>query len=624
MRYALRVSDPGGRAEHAESQPFQVDLRGVVDLLSRHIYSSPRVYLRELLQNGRDAITARSLRDGHDSSWGVRISPAGVDGTSLVFEDDGIGLTATEVADLLSTVGRSSKRDILDLPRQDYLGQFGIGLLSCFMVADTIVVRSRSVTGGPPIEWCGRSDGTFTVTELDEDLPFGTSVMLEPRPGSEAFVDARAVEQLAREYGRFLPLRVEVMTTAGRPLLITEEPVFLDPGSSEINRYGRELIGAEPFASFPIGCAATGTRGVAFVLPHSPPPGAAQANRVYLGRMLLSERAEVLPSWAFFVRAVINTDGLHPTASREDLVDDDALEETRAALGADVRAWVMRTGAEQPYLLAAFVAAHHLALKALLLHDVELAQIITRWLTVETTLGTVSIERLVRDHAHVRYTETLDEFRHVAGIDAGGPPIVNGGYTYDADVVRMLPRLYTGVTVEKVDVLGEVDALAPPPLDDRAAALAVERRVTAALAEVEVVGVVRALPTGDVAAIYVADPEVLRSADRRRSAGTASPLWSAIVARADDYLSGAALPVGDTHARARLCLNWTSPLVRSLAAVQDDAVFARTVHLLYIQALLAGHNPLGAAERRLMTQAMSDILALSVGLGDVDLVPFNE
>nr|WSX25490.1 hypothetical protein OG690_33555 [Streptomyces tubercidicus] len=40
---------------------FQVDLRGLVDLLSHHLYSSPRVYLRELLQNAVDAITARAI-----------------------------------------------------------------------------------------------------------------------------------------------------------------------------------------------------------------------------------------------------------------------------------------------------------------------------------------------------------------------------------------------------------------------------------------------------------------------------------------------------------------------------------------------------------------------------------
>ena len=41
---------------------FQVDLRGMVDLLSHHLYGSPRVYLRELLQNAADAITAGSRR----------------------------------------------------------------------------------------------------------------------------------------------------------------------------------------------------------------------------------------------------------------------------------------------------------------------------------------------------------------------------------------------------------------------------------------------------------------------------------------------------------------------------------------------------------------------------------
>ena len=35
--------------EPLEPHSFQVDLRGLVDLLSQHLYSSPRVYVRELL-----------------------------------------------------------------------------------------------------------------------------------------------------------------------------------------------------------------------------------------------------------------------------------------------------------------------------------------------------------------------------------------------------------------------------------------------------------------------------------------------------------------------------------------------------------------------------------------------
>ena len=47
------------RVQEPPSHTFQVDLRGLVDLLSHHLYSSPRVYVRELLQNAVDAVTAR-------------------------------------------------------------------------------------------------------------------------------------------------------------------------------------------------------------------------------------------------------------------------------------------------------------------------------------------------------------------------------------------------------------------------------------------------------------------------------------------------------------------------------------------------------------------------------------
>ena len=59
--------------ENAAAHQFQVDLRGVIDLLSRHIYSGPRVYLRELLQNAVDAISARRSIDGRGGR--VRITP---------------------------------------------------------------------------------------------------------------------------------------------------------------------------------------------------------------------------------------------------------------------------------------------------------------------------------------------------------------------------------------------------------------------------------------------------------------------------------------------------------------------------------------------------------------------
>lgn len=600
-------------------QQFQVDLRGVVDLLSRHIYSSPRVYLRELLQNARDAIAARREVDGGGGR--IRITPLTAQTGEFVLRDDGVGLTATEVADLLATVGRSSKRDIFDLPRSDYLGQFGIGLLSCFMVADTIVIRSRSARGGASVEWTGSADGTFQVVELDEELPIGTSVQLVPRFDADELLRPAAVHELATTFGEFLPVRVTIDTGAG-DVDVTREPPFLSPADDPdaAVAYGRDLLGANPLDVIELSEPGTGTRGLAYVLPFAPPPGARQATRMYLGRMLLSERVDdVLPDWAFFVRAVIDSTGLAPTASRESLVEDTALEHVREQLGAGIRRWVLELGLREPHRLAQFVAVHEVGLKSLVRHDEELARFITRWLTVETTHGTLRIGDLVERYPHIRYAQTVDEFRQVAGISPADEVLVNGGYLYDADLVRLLPELYPAVTVEKVDVAGELDRLDPPPLDDRDAAVALENRAGAVLAASDCAVVVRSIDQPTLTGLYVADPEVLRAIDRSRTRGVAGTLWGGVLDRIDQTLSAAR----DDDLTARLCLNWSNRVVRALVRVDDDAVFARTVQLLYIQALLAGHHPLRDADRALMTSALADLVSLSAGI-EGDALPFGD
>ncbi|MGN7947381.1 HSP90 family protein [Microbacterium sp. 22215] len=603
----------------ADVQQFQVDLRGVVDLLSRHIYSSPRVYLRELLQNARDAITARREVDGEGGR--IRITPLTESSGEFVLRDDGVGLTADEVADLLATVGRSSKRDIFDLPRSDYLGQFGIGLLSCFMVADTIVIRSRSARGGSAVEWTGSADGTFRVVEIDDDLPIGTSVHLVPRFDADDLLRPAAVRELATTFAEFLPVRVTLDAPNG-DVEVTRRAPFLDAAENidDAVQYGRDLLGASPLDAIELSEPATGTRGLAYVLPYAPPPGARQATRMYLGRMLLGERVDdVLPEWAFFVRAVVDSTGLAPTASRESLVDDAALERVREQFGAGIRRWVLELGLREPHRLAQFVAIHEVGLKSLVRHDEELARFITRWLTLETTHGTLRIGDLVERYPHVRFAPSVDEFRQVAGISPSSEVLVNGGYLYDADLVRMLPDLYPHVTVELVDVTGELDRLDPPPLDDRDAAVALEARAGAVLTASGCSVTVRSIDQPQLAALYVADPEVLRRIDRGRTKGITGSLWGGVLDRIDSTLSASR----DDDLSARLCLNWSNRVVRALVRVQDDAVFARTVQLLYIQALLAGHHPLSDADRTLMTTALTDLVSLSAGIEE-DSVPFDD
>ncbi|MEI2270426.1 HSP90 family protein [Microbacterium sp. No. 7] len=596
------------------AQQFQVDLRGVIDLLSRHIYSSPRVFLRELLQNAVDAIAARRALDGGGGR--IRITPVSDGSTEFVMRDDGVGLTETEVADLLATVGRSSKRDIFDLPRGDFLGQFGIGMLSCFMVCDTIVIRSRSAAGSAAVEWTGHSDGTFTVAPYAQDIPVGTSVHLTPRADTRALLGTSTVMELAETFGRYLPHTVVVDLPGGGETTVTEPAPFLDGDVERQLAYGRELIGAEPLDVIPLHVPGTQTRGVAFVLPFAPPPTARQSTRVYLRRMLLTERAdELLPAWAFFARAVVDSGSLHPTASRESLVDDDALEQTRQEIGEAIRRWILDAALQDPLQLSQFVSIHEVALKSLVRHDDELARFIVRWLSVDTTAGRLRIEEIVRRFPLVRYAESVDEFRQVASMTSAGGILVNGGYLYDADLVRRIPELFPGVEVERVDVVGEIDRLDLAPLDDRAAATALEDRARAALEDVDVA--VRTFERPELPGLFVADPEVLRALDRGRARSAGGALWGGVLDRAASVVSGR----GAEEPAARLCLNWTNPVVRKLAATPAGRVFDLSVQLLYVQSLLAGHHPLGPRDRTMMSTALSELVDRAI---DTDIPPATE
>mgnify|MGYP005986745965 CR=1 FL=1 len=49
----------------SDTYHFQVNLGGMLDVLSNHLYKSPDVFLRELLQNGVDAITLRDLANDY-------------------------------------------------------------------------------------------------------------------------------------------------------------------------------------------------------------------------------------------------------------------------------------------------------------------------------------------------------------------------------------------------------------------------------------------------------------------------------------------------------------------------------------------------------------------------------
>ncbi|MCX5331096.1 HSP90 family protein [Streptomyces sp. NBC_00140] len=585
---------------------FQVDLRGLVDLLSHHLYSSPKVYLRELLQNAVDAITARRAEQP-DAPARVRLYAQ--EGTLRV-EDSGVGLTEADVHTLLATIGRSSKRadglqDGLQEVRSDFLGQFGIGLLACFVVAERIRVVSRSARTpeAAPVEWTASEDGSYTVRTLTHEArpEPGTTVHLTARAGAGEWLTPERVLTLARDFGSLLPYDVRVGDEAVTDLPAPWDRPYPSPATRRVAlaRHCHDLFGFTPLDSIELTVPLAGIRGMAYVLPSAVSPATRATHRVHLKGMLLTERAEqLLPDWAFFVRCVLDTDSLRPTASRESLYEDETLAAVREALGEKIRSWLTGLAAGDPERLTAFLSVHHLGVKSLARHDKDMLRTMLPWLPFETTDGQLSLEEFAQRHPVVHFTRTVEEYRQVAPIaSAQGVGVVNGGYTYDSDLVEALPSVRPGTVVAELDtdtVTAHLDAV--DPADE----LALSGFLAAARARLDPLGcdvVLRAFRPLSVPALHLDD----RSARHEQARAEAE-------AQADDLWAGILGSLRGSTPRARLVLNHLNPLIRRISSLGDPELIGTATESLYGQALLMAQRPLRPADSALLNRAFMGLL----------------
>ncbi|MER5554712.1 HSP90 family protein [Streptomyces sp. NPDC002793] len=614
------ASNPAGA-----DRTFQVDLRGLVDLLSHHLYSSPRVYLRELLQNAVDALTARHglEPDSPADAFGIRLY---ADGSLVRVEDDGVGLTEADVHTFLATIGRSSKRataapsaepvpgwgSVTD-QRGDFIGQFGIGLLSCFLVADEIHVVSRSARtpGAPAVEWRGRGDGSYTVRTLPASAHPGpgTTVTLTPRADAGEWTEPARVHALAQHYGSLLRHPVTFTDGAfGAGVSVNPEPApwvrsYPTPGtrSRALAAYGQEVFGFEPLDTIDLDLPAVGLKGIACVLPETVPAGRRHGHRVHIKGMLLSEQAEeILPEWAFFVRCVVDAESLRPTASRESLYEDDTLAAVRDALADRLRAWIARAAASDPDLLSRFLQAHHLAVKSLAVHDDEILRMLLPWLPFETTDGHTTLDSFARSHRTVLVTSSVEEFRQVAAIaSAAGLGVVNGGYTYDRELVHRLPEIRPEAVVDDLDPATLTAHLDPVDREVELAAGAYLARARDALAVFDCDVALRAFQPASAPALLVDSREARHERTRSQLAREQEGgLWGDIL--------GA---LRQEAPRAQLILNQLNPLVRTAVAIDEPELARTSAEALYGQAALLSRRPLRPAESSLINRSFLDLLA---------------
>lgn len=602
---------------------FKVNLGGMIEILSDHLYSSPDVYIRELLQNGVDAINARKNQengtDGKDQeSAGGFITLEIEEGKKLIFTDNGLGLTESEIHQFLAIIGESSKRNLTDgRIHTDYIGRFGIGLLSCFMVSDEIRMYTKSckTADASVLEWRGKPDGTYNVTSHGtgcEEAPFfnenpGTQVVLIAKPGQEDYFTKETIKRLVIYYGMLLPFPI-IIKHDGKEEQIN--PVYLpwegrETNKNELMLFGNmmfaeneDIMGKQFFDCVPFYSKEGNVSGVAYIVNYAVQPTAKNGHRIYLKNMLLTEKGEnLIPDWAVFTKCIVNAMDLRPTASREGFYIDSVLSKARDSIEDSLIEYIQDMAETEPELFDRFFSIHRLSLMSLALVSPKLFTIIADHCEFETTRGTCTGYTLRTSNEPLIYAPTESKYKQLSQLFfAQDKMLINVSYVYSYDILKKLGEVYDieVMAVEDWNIEDLMKDLSPDAQDDTFDFIKVADRV---LKQYDCRAEIKNFPPANQPVFYLIDEKALFKRQIVAARASADSMFY-------NMLDAFAEDIGDDTV-AVLYFNYENPLVKRLAAQENEADIKLLVEILYIQALQIGgfplhHNELGVLNRNIL------------------------
>ncbi|HCQ0951707.1 TPA: HSP90 family protein [Listeria monocytogenes] len=596
------------------SHRFQVNLAGMIDILSNHLYDEKDVYIRELLQNATDAIRARKKIDS-TLEGKIHASLTGDNNEkTLIIEDNGIGLTEDEVHAFLATIANSSKgeKNFDGESSNDFIGRFGIGLLSCFIVSDEIVMISTSQKDGGTTEWRGKADGTYSVRKIETDTREpGTQVYLRLRAGLEDHPECEDVEYLIntlKKYGASLESNIIVEMNGLEEEINSWTKQFSDKETlstlsrEQIIQYGEYILGTHFQDYFLIENESGRTFGIAYMIPHAVQMNAIRKNTVFLNKMFVtSEANNILPDWSFFAKCVIWTDELQPVASREAFYKNERLTSVASELGVALKKGIETLPEEA---LMKLLATHYLGFKALASEDAPFLKLIYPYLPVRTLNGEEKLGDIIAKNDVIYYTYSVDDFRQIKDIArSSGMTLINGGYSYDSPILAQLSYFVEGTEFVLIQPEEMTDKLRPMTADEKQAYQPILTEMNSMMAEFDTDVLIKHFEPKDLPIIFIHSTATQELRELERAVEETTSVFSDILESIQKEQEPAPL--------AHLYLNLDNELIKRLFTSEKTVKeLSVIVNVRYIQALLLGHYPLKRKEMVLMNQNMLRILEM--------------
>lgn len=329
-----------------ETHAFQAEIQQLLDIVIHSLYTDKEIFIRELISNAADALEKlrflqSSGQNVRDENIPLKISIHGDDQAKTVtFTDTGIGMTHDELVQNLGTIARSgSKEFIQQLAGQkdkplDLIGQFGVGFYSAFMVADKVIVSTRSHQSDQPgWRWSSSGAGNFTIEPAD-DLPRGTAITVHLKETEKSFSQVSTLTHIIQRYSSFVPFPIEL---DGKPVSTVQaiwtrnKSEIKEEEYQEFFRFFAHGDKAPRYRLHFTADAPLAIRSLLFV-PHNNIEKFGFMRQeseihIYCRRVLIQSNAKgLLPDWLRFVKGVVESDDLPLNISRETMQDTNLMQ----------------------------------------------------------------------------------------------------------------------------------------------------------------------------------------------------------------------------------------------------------------------------------------------------------
>lgn len=210
----------------------------IFPVIKKFLYSDTDIFLRELVSNAVDATSKLtklvSLRKVELELGDLTIKVAHDANDKIIkIIDRGIGMTAEEVEKYIAQIAFSGAQDFVELymknqeSKDNFIGHFGLGFYSAFMVADKVEIFSKSyLPESTGVHWVCEGSTEYTLEDID--LPDrGTTVVLHLSDDALEYNDEYRILNILKKYCRFLPYPIE-FGTEKKNIGSKEKPEFID------------------------------------------------------------------------------------------------------------------------------------------------------------------------------------------------------------------------------------------------------------------------------------------------------------------------------------------------------------------------------------------------------------